>query len=56
MDNNELWQSVLAQIQFNVSRANFATWFRDTQIVSHKDGLILISVPSSFSQEWLGNK
>ncbi len=56
MDNNELWQSVLAQIQFNVSRANFATWFRDTQIVSHEDGLILISVPSSFSQEWLDNK
>ncbi len=56
MDNNELWQSVLAQIQFNVSRANFATWFRDTKIVSHKEGVILISVPSSFSQEWLGNK
>jgi len=54
--NEELWQAVLAQIQFNVSRANFATWFRNTQIISNQNGKILVSVPSSFSQEWLSNK
>ncbi|MDD5750089.1 MAG: chromosomal replication initiator protein DnaA [Candidatus Pacebacteria bacterium] len=54
--NEELWQAVLAQIQFNVSRANFATWFRNTKIISNRNGEILVSVPSSFSQEWLSNK
>jgi len=56
MTNEELWQSVLAQIQFNVSRANFATWFHNTKIVSNKNGEVLISVPNSFSKEWLSNK
>lgn len=56
MTNEELWQSVLAQLQFVVSRANFATWFRNTKILSSKEGVILISVPNSFSKEWLSSK
>lgn len=56
MTNDELWQAVLAQIQFNVSRANFATWFRNTEILSKNKGEVLISVENSFSKEWLGNK
>ncbi len=56
MTNDELWQAVLAQVQFNVSRANFATWFRNTEILSKDKGEVLISVENSFSKEWLGNK
>ena len=56
MTNQELWQAVLAQVQFNVSRANFATWFRNTKILSKNSGKILISVENSFSREWLNNK
>ncbi len=55
-DNKDLWQSVLAQVQFAVSRANFATWFRNTEIISNQNGKVLISVPNSFSKEWLSNK
>ena len=56
MTNEELWQAVLAQVQFSVSRANFATWFRNTKILSKNSGKILISVENSFSKEWLDNK
>ncbi|RLC36558.1 MAG: chromosomal replication initiator protein DnaA [Candidatus Nealsonbacteria bacterium] len=56
MTNEELWQAVLAQVQFTVSRANFATWFRNTKIVSNEKGKVLISVPNSFAKEWLSNK
>ncbi|MBI2053954.1 MAG: chromosomal replication initiator protein DnaA [Candidatus Staskawiczbacteria bacterium] len=56
MNNNELWQSVLSQIQFNISKANFATWFQNTEIISKDGGKIIISVPNAFSKEWLGNK
>jgi len=56
MTNEELWQSVLAQIQFSVSRANFATWFRNTKIISKKEGCVVVSVENSFSKEWLSNK
>jgi chromosomal replication initiator protein len=56
MIKEELWQAVLAQIQLNISQANFATWFKDTGIVSHKEGQLVISVPNSFAKEWLENK
>jgi len=56
MDNQELWQAVLAQIQLNISSANFATWFNGTEILSKKEGEIIISVPNSFAKEWLENK
>ncbi len=56
MDNNELWQLVLAQMQFHISKANFATWFQNTEIISKEDEKIIISVPNAFSKEWLNNK
>ncbi len=56
MTKEELWQAVLAQIQLNISQANFATWFKDTNVISYKDGEVLISVPNSFAKEWLENK
>ncbi len=56
MTNEELWQTVLAQIQLCISPASFATWFKQTSIVSQENREIVISVPSSFSKEWLKNK
>ncbi|MDD5146197.1 MAG: chromosomal replication initiator protein DnaA, partial [Candidatus Pacebacteria bacterium] len=56
MSNEELWQTVLAQIQFSVSRANFATWFRNTKITQNQSGEIMICVPNLFAKEWLENK
>ncbi len=56
MENNELWQVVLAQMQLHISRANFATWFQNTCIASKDNEKIIISVPNAFSKEWLSNK
>ncbi|MCX6723925.1 MAG: chromosomal replication initiator protein DnaA [Candidatus Staskawiczbacteria bacterium] len=56
MNNLELWQSVLAQMQFHISKANFATWFQNTEIISKNSEKIIISVPNAFSKEWLSNK
>ncbi len=56
MNNNELWQSVLAQMQLYISKANFATWFQNTEIISIENGKVTISVPNAFSKEWLSNK
>ena len=56
MTNEELWQTALASIQLQISRANFATWFKNTAITSYKDGQIVVSVSSDFSGEWLQGK
>ena len=56
MSNEELWQTVLAQVQLNISPANFATWFKNTEITSQKEGQVIVSAPNSFVKEWLENK
>jgi len=54
--NEELWQTVLSQIQFSISRANFATWFKNAKIISNENGEATICVENSFAQEWINNK
>ncbi len=56
MTKEELWQTVLAQIQFKISKANFATWFKNTEILTEEEGTITVSVPNAFSKEWLEQK
>lgn len=56
MTKEELWQTVLAQIQLNISQANFSTWFKHTSVLSLKDGQVLVSTPNSFAKEWLEQK
>ena len=40
MDNDQLWQAVLGEIEVNVSRANFTTWFKNTFIGSYENNSI----------------
>ena len=56
MTKDELWQAALAQLQFKISPANFATWLKNTFILSKKDGTLFVSVPNNFSKEWLEHK
>jgi chromosomal replication initiator protein len=56
MTNEETWNSILAQIQLNVSPAIFTTWFKSTSIVSVENGEVTVAAPSSFAKEWLEQK
>lgn len=56
MNQEELWRSVLGEIEFEVSRANFATWFKHTSIKNVEGGIATISVPNAFAKEWLEKK
>ncbi len=56
MDTKELWNNVLLEIETSVSKANFATWFKETKISGFEDGTVYLSVPNTFVQEWLTKK
>jgi len=47
---------VLLQIESSVSKANFATWFKETKISGFDNGVVYLSVPNTFVQEWLLKK
>lgn len=56
MTKDEIWQAALAEIELNISKASFVTWFRNTSILTKKDSGVIIGVPNGFSKEWLENK
>lgn len=56
MTNQELWQTVLGEVELSISRANFITWFKNTSISAHEGGVVVVSVPNGFTKEWLENK
>lgn len=56
MDTHELWNNVLSKIESSVSKANFTTWFRETRISGFDNGVVYLSVPNTFVQEWLLKK
>jgi chromosomal replication initiator protein len=56
LDNKQLWEHALAEIELNVSKANFSTWFKNTQIIKRESGTIFLGVPNEFVKDWLFNK
>lgn len=49
----EIWQSVLGELQIQVSKANYATWLKNSQGVSCQKDAFVVWVPSAFVAEWL---
>jgi chromosomal replication initiator protein len=47
MENKDLWNKILAEIELEVSRANFLTLFKSTHLISVEDGVVTVAAPSS---------
>ncbi len=56
MDNKKLWDSVLVEMELNLSKPNFNTWFKDTAIIKLDEGTVYLGVPNTFVQDWLRSK
>lgn len=51
-----LWQAVLGEIELSVSRGNFVTWFKPTQLLKYDATTALIGVPNVFIKQQLERK
>jgi chromosomal replication initiator protein len=56
MNLDQLWQSALSEIELQVSRPNFVTWFAHSRLLEKQDGVALIGLPNNFSKEWIENR
>ena len=52
----EIWERALGELQIQVSRANYATWLKNSQGVSSQDNIFIVSVPNIFVAEWLSKR
>ncbi len=55
-DTASVWNTCLKEIELEVSKANFSTWFRHTSLVKEDAGIITVGVPNEFVRDWLLNK
>jgi chromosomal replication initiator protein len=56
MNTAELWKNCLGEIEVNISKANFSTWFKNTSVLREDMGIVYIGVPNEFVRDWLKNK
>ena len=56
MQKDSLWQAVLGEIELSISRGNFLTWFKNTELLNADDSTIIIGVPNVFIKQQLERK
>jgi chromosomal replication initiator protein len=56
MDREQLWNTVLGELEVSLSKANFTTWFKNTRILCVDDTKVTVGVPNVFTKEWLEKK
>ena len=52
----DVWKNALAEIEQQISAANYSTWFQDTSLISTANGEIKIGVKNSFFVKQLRNR
>lgn len=56
MEKKQIWQAVLAELEVSISKANFTTWFKNTELAAYQNQQVIVSVPNLFAKEWLETK
>lgn len=56
MQSGSLWQAVLGEIELSLSRGNFITWFKNTQLLQQNDDTVVIGVANIFIKQQLERK
>jgi chromosomal replication initiator protein len=56
MQPGVLWQTVLGEIELSVSHGNFVTWFKNTALIKHDGGSLVVGVPNIFIKQQLERK
>ncbi len=51
-----LWQAVLGEVELSISRGNFVTWFKHTNLLRQDSDTVVIGVPNIFIKQQLERK
>lgn len=58
MNPKELWKATLGEIELQISKPNFVTWLKNSELLegSSRDGVALVGLPNNFAKEWVKNR
>ena len=51
-----MWQSTLGEMQIQLSRANFATWLKNSHLIDKRDDTLVVALPNTFTKTWVEDK
>lgn len=49
----EIWEAALGELQLQVNKPNYRTWFQGTKGIAYEDGRFTVAVPNTFVAEYL---
>ena len=49
----EIWEAALGELQVQISKSNYRTWFEKTSGISHEGNTFVVGVPNTFVAEYL---
>lgn len=55
-ETKDFWNECLLDIESQITRANFSTWFRNTVGLREDSNVLYIGVPNEFVKEWMLTK
>jgi chromosomal replication initiator protein len=56
MDLDQMWQSTLGEMEVQLTKAHFATWLKNSQLIDKKDDTLVVALPSNFAKTWVEEK
>jgi len=58
MNEQEIWKNVLGDIEIQISKPNFLTWFKNSKLlkINKEDGCAVVGLPNNFAKEWVKNR
>ncbi len=56
MEHQELWNSVLKEMEKRISRTNFAMWLKNTSIAHLSGDTLAVAVDNAFAKSWVEDK
>ncbi len=58
MDLKKLWEKTLSDVELQISKPNFLTWFKNSRPMekNEQSGTIVIGVSNNFAKEWIQSK
>jgi chromosomal replication initiator protein len=52
----QTWQAALGQLQLQMTKATFDTWFKHTRLVSQEQDTFVVGVQNAYAKDWLENR
>ena len=58
MTVKETWEAVLGEVELQISKPNFLTWLKQSQLIKidKEKGRVIVGLPNNFAKEWVKNR